>query len=158
MKRKSNISKLLAELDKEDLIAEIEKLCEKFDVVRSYFEIELSGDITPYLERAKKDIYAQLFTSKGGLRKKPKASNLNNIIKDFSVLSIYKEDVATLMVYRIDTTWKYGTMRGGVSTALYNSQKRAINATLELIDKEGLEDKFAGDLVRMRDMLEHMVD
>ena len=147
---------MLAELDKEDLIAEIEKLCDKFDVVSSYFEIELSGDITPYLERAKKDIHAQFYTSKGGLRKKPKASNLNNIIKDFAQLSIYNEDVATLMVYRINATWKYSDAHFGISSALFNSTKRAITATIELIEKDGLEDKFADDLVRFREMLVNM--
>src|ERR1700712_4887143 len=107
MAKKTSILKFLNELDKEELIEEIEKLCTKFDVVKKYFEIELSGDASRYLETAKKEITRQFITSKGAWRKNPKASRLNLITKEFEQVSIYKTDIIELLVHRITETMQY---------------------------------------------------
>lgn len=135
---------MLEELDKEELIAEIEKLCAKFEVVRTYFEVELSGDASKPLEKAKKEIDKQLYTS-AGAPKNPKASRLNNIVRDFEQISIYKEDVIVLILYRIEATLKFGHYYG-VSEALYQSTHRSIEKVTALIHDEGLEAKYEQQL------------
>jgi len=140
VKRKTNIQKLLEELEKEELIAEIEKLCTKFEVVRTYFEVELSGDASKQLEKAKKAIDKQLYTSAGS-PKNPKASRMNNIVRDFEQISIYKEDVIQLLLYRIEETINFGD-DFGINDALYQSTQRAISKVTELVRNEGLEEKY----------------
>lgn len=149
-KRKSNLTKLLEELDKEELITEIEKLCAKFEVVKQYFEIELSGDAGKYLDKARKDIDKQLYTSAGKPRN-PKASRLNNIIKAFEQISIYKEDVIILMLYRIEQTVAFAN-RHGVNEALYQSTLRAIAKVAEMIETEDLGEKYGARLAPLQQL------
>lgn len=143
-KRKSNLQKLLEELDKEELILEIEKLCAKFEVVKTYFEVELSGDASKQLEKAKKEIDKQFFTSAGKARN-PKASRFNKIIRDFEQISIYKEDIIILMIHRIEQTVKFAN-KYGVNDALYQSTARAVTRAEEMIADEGLNEKYAASL------------
>jgi hypothetical protein len=151
VKRKSNLLKMLEELDKEDLIAEIEKLCLKFDVVKNYFEVELSGDASKQLDKAKKEVDKQLYTSAGKPRN-PKASRLNKIVRDFEQISIYKEDVIILMVHRIEQTVKFAN-KYGVNDALYQSTNRVITKVMELVEAEGLEEKYGKQLAAFEHLL-----
>ena len=148
MAKKTSILKFLNELEKEELIEEIEKLCARFDVVKKYFEIELSGDATRYVETAKKDIAKQFYFSNGNPRNRPKASRLNAILKDFERVSIYKGDVIELLLHRIELTAKYADDVGGVSDALFASTNLAIDRLVTLIKEEGLEEKYADRMKR----------
>src|ERR1044072_3024068 len=98
MRKKADLGKFLKELDREELAEEIKKLYEKFEAVRTYYQIDLTGDITPYLEAAKKKITG-IFYLKGGKARRPKASRLNAVIRDFEQLSIYKEDLVDLILF-----------------------------------------------------------
>jgi len=133
---------MLEELNKEELIAEIEKICTKFEVVKQYFEIELSGDAGKYLQKAKKDIDKQFFTSAGASRN-AKASRLNTITKAFEQISIYKEDVIELILYRIEQTIKHKAKRGELTDALHQSTIRVMARVQAMIAAEGLEEKYA---------------
>lgn len=143
MAKKTSLLKFLNELEKEELITEIEKLCLKFDVVKKYFEIELSGDATRYVMAAKKEIDRQFYFTNGGLRGNPKASKLNAILKEFERVSIYKDDVIDLLLYRIEQTMKYAKDARNISEALYASTMIAKSRVLQLIQDEGTEEKYA---------------
>jgi len=147
MAKKQSLLKFLNELEKEELIEEIEKLCTKFDVVKKYFEIELSGDATRYVTSAKKEIGKQFYFSNGNPRTNPKASKLNAIIKEFERVSIYKADVIELLLYRIEQTIAYAKDVRNISEALYSSTMIAIDRVLQLIEAEGAEAKYAGRTV-----------
>jgi len=121
MAKKTSLLKFLNELEKEELIEEIEKLCAKFEIVKKYFEIELSGDATRFVVNAKKEIHKQFYFSGGGLRGNPKASRLNAILKEFEKVSIYKEDIIDLLLYRIEETFAYAKDNRNISEALYSS-------------------------------------
>lgn len=149
MAKRHSISKLLQELEKEDLIAEIEKLCDRFNEVKKYFEIELSGDTTRYVAAAKKDIERQFRLSNGNWRKKPKASKLNTIIKDFERISIYKEDIIELLLYRIEQTIEFDKHRE-LSFALLQSTAVAFRRVAGLISAEGMEEKYAARLAAIK--------
>lgn len=143
MAKKTSLLKFLNELEKEELIEEIEKLCTKFDIVKKYFEIELSGDATRFVTNAKKEINKQFYFSNGNLRGNPKASRLNGIIKEFEKVSIYKEDMIDLMIYRIEQTFAYAKDNRNVSEALYSSTMIVMNRVLQLMEDEGVAEKFA---------------
>ncbi len=143
MARKTSLLKFINELEKEELIAEIEKLCQKFDVVKKYFEIELSGDATRYVTAAKKEIDRQFYFTNGNLRGNPKASKLNSILKEFERVSIYKEDMIDLLLYRIEQTIKYAKDARNVSEALYASTMIVKTRVQQLIQDEGAEEKYA---------------
>jgi hypothetical protein len=143
MAKQTSLLRFLNELEKEDLIEEIEKLCTKFEVVKKYFDIELSGDTTRYLEQTKKTISRQFMTSKGDWRKNPKASRLNLITKEFEQVSIYKTDIIELLVHRVEETIRYAyKSREPVSAALWQSTELVIKRAQDLINAEGLEDKY----------------
>ena len=154
MAKKTSILKFLNELEKEELIEEIEKLCTKFDVVKKYFEIELSGDASRYVETAKKDIHKQFYFSNGNPRNRPKASKLNAILKEFERVSIYKGDVIELLLHRIEQTMTYADNVGGVSDALFASTNLAIERVIDLIEQEGMEEKYSAATVRLREYLQ----
>lgn len=144
MPRPTSLLRFLSELEKEELIEEIEKLCAKFEVVKKYFDVELSGDTGRYLAAAKKDITRQFQTSKGDWRKNPKASRLNAITKEFELISIYKTDVLELLVHRVDETLRYAFgARETVSPALAQSTELAMRRAHDLMATEGLEDKYS---------------
>lgn len=143
MARKTSLLKFLNELEKEELVEEIEKLCLKFDVVKKYFEIELSGDATRYVTAAKKEIDRQFFFTNGNTRGNPKASKLNSILKDFERISIYKEDMIDLLLYRIEQTMRYAKDARNISEALYSSTMIAISRARQIIADEKAEEKFA---------------
>ena len=143
MAKQTSLLRFLNELEKEDLIEEIEKLCTKFEVVKKYFDIELSGDASRYLETAKKDISRQFLSSKKEWRKNPKASRLNLLTKEFEQVSIYKTDVIELLVHRIEETFRYAEKsKESVSNALWQSTELVIKRALDLIQAEGLEVKY----------------
>jgi hypothetical protein len=143
MAKKTSLLKFLNELEKEELVEEIEKLCAKFDVVKKYFEIELSGDTTRYVTAAKKEIARQFYFTNGNARSNPKASRLNAIVKEFEQVSIYKEDIIELLVCRIEQTMAYAKDVRHVPEALYSSTMIAIARVMQLITDEGLQEKFA---------------
>lgn len=143
MAKKTTLLKYLNQLEKEDLIAEIEKLCQKFEVVKKYFDIEVNGDTSRYVNAAKREIERQFVTATGSLRRNPKASNLNAIIKDFERLSIYKEDVIELMIFRVEQTMDYAKSARNISEALFSSTTTVIGRVKQQIADEQLGDRFA---------------
>ncbi len=144
MKKKSNLNKLLQELTKEELIAEIEKICDKFEVVKDYFQIDLTGDTAAYVAQTRKKIEGQFHTSKGKKRN-PKASRLNKIITDFEVISIYKEDIITLLLFRVAETGKFIARYDYTLPALLQSNIRAFARACSLIETEGLQERYKAD-------------
>ncbi len=142
MAKRQSLTRFLSELEKEELIEEIEKLCAKFDVVKKYFEIELSGDTTRFVTNAKKEIGKQFYFSNGNARTNPKASRLNLIIKEFERISIYKDDVIELLLHRIEQTIAYAKDVRNISEALYASTLLAIERANELIAAENTEEKY----------------
>ena len=144
MPRRPALSKLLQSMEKDELIEEMLKLADKFAVVRDYFTVELSGDTAPLLQKAKLAITRQFQTPAGQFRPEPKASNLNKIIRDFERLSIFKSDLAGLLVHRIDETLRWAAKsdhRAGA--ALVNSTELAMDKTRKLLAEEGMEAQYA---------------
>ena len=150
MAKKNALTKLLQELDKEELIAEIEKICDKFDVVRDYFHIDLTGDTGTYVAQAKKKIEAQFYTREGKPRR-PKASRLNKIIADFEVLSIYTEDTIQLLLFRTEQTLDFIDRYGYFQSALMQSTLRAFAKACTLITDNDLTDRYAAQCAATRE-------
>ena len=147
-KSKNGLLRHLEELEKEDLIAEIEKLCQKFEEVKKYFEIELSGDASKYVSAAKKKITAQFWFSNGNMRFNPKSSKLNNIIKEFEQVSIYKQDVIELYLFRIEETARWSGDNLGLPGPLQHSTWRAMKTVQLMIEAEGLTGVYAERTLR----------
>ena len=145
MPRQPPLARLLQELDKEELIAEILKLAERFEVVKTYFAVELSGDATPALDKARKAITRQFQTAKGQWRPEPKASALNRIVRDFERISIFKSDVAALLVHRVNETLRWASNAYTPTAALTNSTELAMEKARKLIAEEGLEATLGAD-------------
>lgn len=144
MRRKTDLNKLLRELDKEELIAEIEKICDKFEVVKDYFQIDLTGDTAQHVAQAKKKISAQFYTKEGKPRN-AKPSRLNKIIADFELLSIYKEDIIQLLLFRVTATIDFILNDDCGTMSLLSSNLRAFARACTLIADEGLQEKYKGE-------------
>jgi hypothetical protein len=141
MKKRVDLGKFLNELEKEELIEEIKKLHAKFEVVRTYYQIDLTGDTTPYLEAARKKIHG-IFYLKGGKPRRPKASRLNKVIKEFEQLSIYKDDLIGLLLFRVEATLRFIDDQRYASEQLEQSTVRAFRTAWQLATDHHLEDKF----------------
>ncbi|XZF13313.1 DUF6155 family protein [Chitinophagaceae bacterium MMS25-I14] len=141
MRKKTSLNLLLQELTKEELIEEIEKICDRFEIVKDYFRIDLTGDTAPYVEAAKKKITGQFHTSRGNPRR-PKASRLNKIISDFEILSIYSEDIIQLLLFRVTTTVDFIRKYNYQQPALLQSNLRAFARACDMIASEHLQEKY----------------
>ena len=140
MASKKELSKFLNELSKEELIKEFEKLYGKFKEVKTYYNIELSGNTTELLKAAKELIKNQYFPKRG--YGNPKASVIKKVMDDFAKVSIYPKDLINLNLFRVEQAIAFTAAFGDIDMAYYTSLGAAFERTLKLIVQHNYQEEY----------------
>jgi hypothetical protein len=137
---KKELKKFLNDLSKDELIKEFEKLYSKFPQVKTYYDIDLSGDTSLLLSEAKRKIENEYFPSRGF--GKARSGEVKKIIDDFSKVSIYPKDVIDLYLFRFHMAVKFTKAYGDIDEPFYDSAYNAFAKALKLIEKHGYKNEF----------------
>ncbi len=139
--RVSQIRKYLKELDAESLMSEIERILERFPEAKKFYLADLSGDTKAIVKTARTQI-ERCFKGTTGKWKKPRSSKLNAIIRDFERVSVFREDVLELQLYRLEKTVEFFNGSDFSTDALETSTKRAFDALCMLMKDLQLVEKY----------------
>lgn len=138
MKREFN--KYLKTLSEKELVKEIQKLYAKFEPVRQFYKIELSGDTTALVATYKAKMKKEYFPSRG--YGKARSSVSRKIFSDFKKVSIFQKDVIDLLLYRVEMMLDFTLAYGDIDEPYYNTLEKSFDNACELIKKEQLESFF----------------
>lgn len=134
------LNKYLKELSKEELIKEVHKLCNRFKLVKEYYNAELGQDDGKLLEKYKNQMN-RLFAPKGTYLN-PDIRTSNNLIKEFASISVHPTDVVDLTLYKVELCVEFledwGLEFQNVAGAVANTYPEVLNAIYE----NGLEKKY----------------
>ena len=140
MASKKVLTKFLNDLSKEELIGEFEKLYQKFKEVKTYYDIELSGDTTAIVNEVKKKIKKEYMPERGF--GKARSAEVKKIISDFARVSIYQRDLIEVILYRVEMAVLFTKKYGDIDMPFYDAAINAFYKAVELIQKEMLESEF----------------
>jgi hypothetical protein len=140
MASKKDLTKFLNDLSKEELIKEFEKLYQKFKEVKTFYDIELSGDTTAIVNEVKKKIKNEYMPDRGF--GKARSSVVKKLIDDFEKVSIYPKDLVEVNLYRVEMAVEFTEEYGDIDEAFYTSAENAFERTLKLIEKHQLYSEF----------------
>jgi hypothetical protein len=140
MASKKEFKKFLSELSKEELVKEIEKLCSKFPLVKTFYDVELSGDTAKLLSEAKRKIENEYFPLRGF--GKARSGEVKKIIDDFAKVSIYPKDLIDLYLFRFEMAVKFTNAYGDIDDVFYTSAINVYAKALKLIFHHGYESEF----------------
>ena len=140
MASKSDLTKYLNDLSKGALIKEIAKLYQKFGEVKTFYDIELSGDTSAVVQKVKDKIKKEYMPDRGF--GKASSSEVKKVISKFAKVSIYPMDLIDVILYRVEMAIEFTNAYGDIDIQFYNSAVNAFHNALELIQKEMLKEKF----------------
>ncbi len=135
--------KHIAQLQPEELVAELGKLFKKFKDVQHYYQMEF-GDKdsrSGVLEAYKKTIMAQFYSTNGN-PKSPKASQLRKILSDFKNIAVFQSDLVDLILYRVECAVDFTNDFGDIDMVFYESAGNAFEQATKIIEAEKLEEQF----------------
>ena len=115
---KKALLKHLNKSDKEDIIAEVITLFDKFKNVKEFYQAELSDDSNPILDKYKKKI-AKAY-SLPNPKERSTNINVNKLINEFKKICIYDRELADLMLYRVECGIEAFTRNNKRSATFYN--------------------------------------
>ena len=140
MASKRDLTKFLNDLSKKELISEFEKLYQKFKEVKTFYDIELSGDTTAIVNDVKKKIKNEYMPDRG--YGKARSSVAKKLVDDFAKVSIYPKDLVEVNLYRVEMAIEFTKAYGDIDEAFYISAENAFERTLKLMEKHKLQDDF----------------
>lgn len=129
----------LNKLDKEDLIKHISELYKKFKPVKEYFEFFVNPDEEKLLEQYKEKVTEGFFPKRGY---QLKLSISRKAINDFKKLGTSVESLADLLLHFVENGVEFTNTYGDIDENYYTSLENTYSNALDLIDKNGLLDKF----------------
>lgn len=137
---KTQLSKYLKEMTKQDLEKEVKKLYTKFKPVKDFYEMELSGDTTQLVKTAKDQIRKEYFPTRG--YGKARSSVSRKVISDFKKIAIFQRDVIDLLLYRVEMMLDFTNEYGEITDAFYVSLESSFEEACKLIEKEKLQAEY----------------
>ncbi len=140
MSSKKELKKFLNELSKEELVKEVEKLYSKFSQVKTFYDVDLSGDTYALLETAKSKIKNEYFPARG--HPKARSGEVKKIIDEFAKISIHPKDVIELYLFRFDMAVMFTNEYGDIDEPFYDSAYNAFAKALKLIEKHDYQNEF----------------
>jgi hypothetical protein len=132
---KKELKKFLTELSKDELIKEVEKLYSRFSQVKTFYDVELSGDTSSLLETAKAKIKNEYFPARGF--PKARSGEVKKIIDEFAKISIHPKDLIELYLFRFDMAVIFTNLYGDIDEPFYDSAYKAFAKALKLIEEHG---------------------
>ena len=98
---KKDFNKLLKQLDAEELRDELLNLYDRFNVVKEYYKLELSGNTKAVLDNYKKALRKSFFTGRRRINRRGR-SEAKKVLKAFAEISIHPKDLVDLYFYRAE--------------------------------------------------------
>ena len=140
-----NISELKRKLKsktQKELIDDIAILYKSFDVVKEYYQVQLSGDDESVLQKYKEIIEHEFFPISE--RKDPPArlSVARKAITDYKKLTGSDVNIADIMVYYVETGVRFTNEYGDIDEAFYISMESMYEKALKFIVDKKLTDIF----------------
>ncbi len=129
----------LNKLNKEELIKHISELYKKYKPVKEYFDFYINPDEKKLLEQYKEKVTEGFFPKRGY---QLKLSISRKAINDFKKLGTSAESLADLLLHFVENGVDFTNEYGDVDENFYTSIENTYSNALDLIDKNGLLDKF----------------
>jgi|SRR5690554_1915540 len=129
----------LNKVNKEDLLKHISELYKKYKPVKEYFDFYINPDEKQILEQYKEKVTEGFFPKRGY---QLKLSISRKAINDFKKLGTSAESLADLLLHFVENGVQFTNEYGDIDENFYTSIENTYSNALELIDKNGLLDKF----------------
>ena len=129
----------LNKLDKDVLIKHISELYKKFKPVKEYFDFYINPDEKKLLEQYKDKVTEGFFPKRGD---QIKLSISRKAINDFKKLGVSQESLADLLLHFVECGVELTNIYGDINENFYSSVGNTYNKALEIIDNNGLLEKF----------------
>jgi len=102
---KTKLSKELEKQDGEELLRLVKELARRFPVASMYLTMEFGLDSQPIIDKYKKQIYKEYFPTRG--HGKARSSRVNKILKEFTQVAAFQEDVLDIRLYQVELAVEY---------------------------------------------------
>jgi hypothetical protein len=138
----TELKKYLKERSQAELIAEITDLFTRFEAVKEYYQLKLSGGENEWqlVEKYKQKIYKQFFPTRGV--GEPKLAVARKAVSDYRKISPSPEGLADLMLFYVETGVKFTNTYGDIAEPFYNSLASMYERALEHLAKYKLLELF----------------
>jgi Family of unknown function (DUF6155) len=139
----SEFKQLIAEMNEEELRAELMKLYNKIPTVKELYNQDLmtEEERQELLKTYKARIYKEYWTPKGN-PKSPNNTNIKNIIGEYEKTAVFPYDIIDLLLYRVETTTDFANEFGGASDGTYNGSITSFKKAVKLMNENNLRSHF----------------
>ncbi len=129
---KSNLKKYLSELDKKQLIEQIEELYDKFPTVKTYYNFIFKPNENNLHRDAKTKISNEYYPIRGK-RPKMRRSVAQKFIKHFILLGVDSFIIADIMLYNIEIAQTLSAERQINNQTFYKSMLKSFEEAVHFI-------------------------
>ena len=147
------VKKELDKLDKSELLKHIAELYKKFKPVKEYYDFYLNPVEDSFLEKYKERVRSGFYPKRGF---DLKLSISRKAINDFKKLGASNESLANLLLYYVECGVEFTSEYGDIDENFYISVENTYAASLELMSKEGILDKFQDRALAIVEKTRHM--
>ena len=139
----SEFKQLIAEMNEEELRAELMKLYHKISIVKELYNQDLmtEEERQELLKTYKARIYKEYWTPKCN-PKNPNNTNIKNILSEYEKTAVFPYDIIDLLLYRVETTTDFADKFGGASDGTYNGSITSFKKAMKLITENNLRSHF----------------
>lgn len=158
--RKSTFRKHLEQLDEQDLKDELNALYDRFEVIRTYYGLELGSDKdrSKLLNKAKKAVAAKYATKSKRRPRRPRIQKANAVIKQAAAQMIFEEDKVALYAFAARTGAAFCIDYNFHSEVLYRNIAKNFGRALDLMRLGRYEPQFEDELLNIMSMVERVTD
>lgn len=146
------LTQRLEQLEKEELVKEILKICTRFREAKQYCQMEF-GD-APHQEALltafKEKIFKHFFPERRSRRHRARTSRLRKITGDFKRIAVFPHHLADVLLYWPEQAVQYLNQRGYVKDTFFPPTVTAFEEACRLIADNELHDYF-------RSRIEHLL-
>jgi len=136
----TDIKKELNKLDKAKLVDIVVDLYKKNKSVKEFFDFYVNPDERGLLTKYREKVFEAFYPRRGDSYK---LKDGKHAIGDFKKLGTSADSLADLMLFYVETGFKFTNDFGDIDESFYNSVTAVYHQALTLMKKESLLDKFA---------------
>ena len=102
---KKSLVKELEKQDPEELLRLLTEVTRRFPVAKMYLTMEFGLEGTTIVEKYQREIYKEYFPKRG--TGKARSSKVNKILKEFSLISAFREDLVDMYWFQVKNAISY---------------------------------------------------
>lgn len=102
---KKSLVKELEKQDPEELLRLLTEVTRRFPVAKMYLTMEFGLEGTSIVEKYQREIYKEYFPKRG--TGKARSSKVNKILKEFSLISAFREDLVEMYWFQVKHAISY---------------------------------------------------